>query len=332
MPPALPQLALRNAAITFGGKPLFSGIDVTLGRGERVCLVGANGSGKSTILKALAGEIELDKGERFLQPGLKVGYLPQNADLTSGGSVADYVAAGAHDTDADHYRVAWVLDHVKLEGGRALSTLSGGEGRRAALARTLVSRPDLLLLDESTNHLDLPTIEWLEEELASFAGGILMISHDRAFLRKLTSRLLWLDRGRMFERDGGFDGFEQWSAEIIDQEAAEFRRLEKRLETEEYWLQRGVTARRSRNEGRRRRLFALRQEKATSLKTRGRAKLALADSDLGGKLAIEAIDIAKSYPQPDGGTLKIVDGRSEEHTSELQSLAYLVCRLLLEKK
>ena len=206
MPPALPQLALRNAAITFGGKPLFSGIDVTLGRGERVCLVGANGSGKSTILKALAGEIELDKGERFLQPGLTVGYLPQNADLSGGGSVADYVAAGAHDTDADHYRVAWVLDHVKLEGSRALSTLSGGEGRRAALARTLVSRPDLLLLDEPTNHLDLPTIEWLEEELASFAGGILMISHDRAFLRKLTSRLLWLDRGRMFERDGGFDG------------------------------------------------------------------------------------------------------------------------------
>jgi ATP-binding cassette subfamily F protein uup len=310
MPPALPQLALRNAAITFGGKPLFSGIDVTLGRGERVCLVGANGSGKSTILKALAGEIELDKGERFLQPGLTVGYLPQNADLSTGGSVADYVAAGAHDTDADHYRVAWVLDHVKLDCSRALSTLSGGEGRRAALARTLVSRPDLLLLDEPTNHLDLPTIEWLEEELASFAGGILMISHDRAFLRKLTSRLLWLDRGRMFERDGGFEGFEQWSEEIIDQEAAEFRRLEKRLETEEYWLQRGVTARRSRNEGRRRRLFALRQEKATSLKTRSRAKLALADADLGGKLAIEAIDIAKSYTQPDGTALKIVDGFS----------------------
>src|SRR5688500_8059936 len=310
MPPALPQLALRNAAITFGGKPLFSGIDVTLGRGERVCLVGANGSGKSTILKALAGEMELDKGVRFLQPGVTVGYLPQNADLNVGGSVADYVAAGAHDTDADHYRVAWVLDHVTLEGTRALSTLSGGGGRRAALARTLISRPDLLLLDEPTNHLDLPTIEWLEEELANYAGGILMISHDRAFLRKLTSRLLWLDRGRMFERDGGFDGFELWSQEIIDQEAAEFRRLEKRLETEEYWLQRGVTARRSRNEGRRRRLFALRQEKATSLKSRGRAKLALADSDLGGKLAIEAIDIAKNYPQPDGGALKIVDGFS----------------------
>ena len=310
MPPALPQLALRNAAITFGGKPLFAGIDVTLGRGERVCLVGANGSGKSTILKALAGEMELDKGERFQQPGLKIGYLPQNADLAGGGSVADYVAAGAPGTTPDDYRVAWVLDHVKLEGSRALVTLSGGEGRRAALARTLLGRPDLLLLDEPTNHLDLPTIEWLEEELSSFSGGILMISHDRAFLRQLTSRLLWLDRGRLFERDGGFDGFEQWSQEIIEQEAAEFRRLEKRLETEEYWLQRGVTARRSRNEGRRRRLFALRQEKADSLKGRGRAKLALAEAEAGGRLAIEAVGIAKSYPQPDGTPLRIVDGFS----------------------
>src|SRR6185436_10207505 len=129
MPPALPQLALRNAAITFGGKALFAGIDVTLGRGERVCLVGANGSGKSTILKALAGEMELYKGERFQQPGPKIGYLPQNADLAGGGSVADYVAAGAPGFEIDDYRVAWVLDHVKLEGSRALVTLSGGEGR-----------------------------------------------------------------------------------------------------------------------------------------------------------------------------------------------------------
>jgi ATP-binding cassette subfamily F protein uup len=310
MPPALPQLALRNAAVTFGGKPLFAGIDVALGRAERVCLVGANGSGKSTILKALAGEIELDRGERFLQPGLKVGYLPQNADLGATGPVADYVAAGAPGTAPDDYRVAWVLDHVKLEGSRDISTLSGGEGRRAALASTLLAKPDLLLLDEPTNHLDLPTIEWLEDEMAAFPGGILMISHDRAFLRRLTSRLLWLDRGRLFERDGGFDGFEEWSQEIMEREAAEFRRLEKRLETEEYWLQRGVTARRSRNEGRRRRLFALRQQKIESLKGRGRAKLELADAETGGRLAIEAIDIVKGYTRPDGTSLRIVDGFS----------------------
>ena len=250
MPAATPQLAIRAAAVTFGGKPLFSGIDATLGRGERVCLVGANGSGKSTILKALAGEIELDQGTRFVQPGIRIGYLPQNVDLGGGGSVADFVATGGKDLHADDYRVATLLDHVQLDGARALASLSGGEGRRAALARTLAAEPDLLLLDEPTNHLDLPTIQWLEQELADFPGGILMISHDRAFLRRLTQRLLWLDRGRMFERDGGFDGFEEWSQNIAEQEAAEYRRLEKRLEQEEYWLQRGVTARRSRNEGR----------------------------------------------------------------------------------
>lgn len=310
MPAATPQLAIRNAAVTFGGKPLFTGIDVTLGRGERVCLVGANGSGKSTILKALAGEIELDRGERFVQPGIRVGYLPQGADLNGGGSVAEYVAAGGRDLTHDDYRVATLLDHVQLDGARALSSLSGGEGRRAALARTLAAEPDLLLLDEPTNHLDLPTIQWLEEELAAFPGGILMISHDRAFLRRLTQRLLWLDRGRMFERDGGFDGFEEWSQNIADQEAAEYRRLEKRLEQEEYWLRRGVTARRSRNEGRRRNLFALRQQKAESLRSRGRANLQVTEAELGGRLAIEAIDISKHFTQADGSQVEIVDGFS----------------------
>jgi ATP-binding cassette subfamily F protein uup len=310
MPAATPQLAIRDAAVTFGGKPLFAGIDVTLGRGERVCLVGANGSGKSTILKALAGEIELDKGTRFIQPGIRIGYLPQGADLGRGSSVAEYVASGGRDLSPDDYRVATLLDHVQLDGARDLASLSGGEGRRAALARTLAAEPDLLLLDEPTNHLDLPTIQWLEEELAAFPGGILMISHDRAFLRRLTQRLLWLDRGRMFERDGGFDGFEEWSQAIADQEAAEFRRLEKRIEQEEYWLRRGVTARRSRNEGRRRNLFALRKQKAESLKTRGRARLQVTEAELGGKLAIEAIDISKHFTRPDGTQVKVVDGFS----------------------
>ena len=310
MPAAIPQLAIRDAAVTFGGKPLFSGIDVTLGRAERVCLVGANGSGKSTILKALSGEIELDRGTRFVQPGIRIGYLPQSVDLSAPGSVGDFVAAGGLGLHAEDYRVATLLDHVQLDGARDLASLSGGEGRRATLARTLAAEPDLLLLDEPTNHLDLPTIQWLEEELAAFPGGILMISHDRAFLRRLTQRLLWLDRGRMFERDGGFDGFEDWSQQIMEQEAAEYRRLEKRIEQEEYWLARGVTARRSRNEGRRRNLFALRRQKAESLKTRGRAKLQVTEAELGGRLAIEAIDIAKHFTQADGSKIAVVDGFS----------------------
>jgi len=310
MPPAIPQLALRNAAITFGGKPLFADITLSLGKGERVCLVGANGSGKSTILKVLAGEMELDSGERFIQPGVTVGALPQNPDFSKGGSVAAYVSAGLHDPEAEHYKVDAALDHLQLDGARDLSTLSGGEGRRAALARVLVSAPDLLLLDEPTNHLDLPTIEWLEEELAAFPGGILMISHDRAFLTRLTKRLLWLDRGRMFEMDGGFAQFEEWSNGIMEQEAAESYRLQKRIEQEEYWLQRGVTARRSRNEGRRRGLMALRKQRAEALKARGTAKLALSDAEASGQIVCDATNVTKRFTRPDGSAVTILNNFS----------------------
>jgi ATP-binding cassette subfamily F protein uup len=310
MPASPPQLALRDAAVTFGGKPLFSGISLGLGKGERVCLVGANGSGKSTILKALAGEVDLDAGERFCQPGLKIGYLPQSPSFSEGGSVAEYVAAGLAGADTHDYRVARALDHLSLDGDRVLTTLSGGEGRRAALARVLAGEPDLMLLDEPTNHLDLPTIEWLEQELLDYRGGVLMISHDRAFLNRLTQRLLWLDRGRMFEHDGGFDEFEDWSQRIIDQEAAEAYRLKKRIEQEEYWLQRGVTARRSRNEGRRRNLLALREQRRTSLKAQGTAKLELSESESSGRLVVEAKNISKSYTRPDGTLQPIVSNFS----------------------
>ena len=310
MPPAPPLVALRDAAITFGGKPLFSGITLTLGKGERVALVGANGSGKSTILKALAGEIELDGGIRFLQPGTRIGYLSQNPDLSRGGSVAAFVSAALLGADADDYRIARVLDHLDLDPARDIATLSGGEGRRAAMARALVSEPEILLLDEPTNHLDLPTIEWLEQELGTFSGGILMISHDRTFLNALSKRVLWLDRGRMFEMDGNFAGFEEWSANIIAQEAAEHRRLEKKIEQEEYWMQRGVTARRSRNEGRRRGLMALRKERAEALRAIGRAKLELGEAVQGGQVVIEAEKITKTFTRPDGTVRQIVDNFS----------------------
>ncbi len=246
--------------------------------------------------------MELDAGERFVQPGLKIGYLPQSPSFASGGTVADYVAGGLG-ADEHDYRVARALDHLSLDGAREVKTLSGGEGRRATLARVLATEPDLMLLDEPTNHLDLPTIEWLEQELLDYSGGVLMISHDRAFLNRLTQRLLWLDRGRMFEHDGGFAEFDDWSQRIIEQESAEAYRLKKRIEQEEYWLQRGVTARRSRNEGRRRNLFALREQRRTSLKAQGVAKLELGEAEAGGKLVIEARDVSKSYTRPDGSVL-----------------------------
>jgi ABC transport system ATP-binding/permease protein len=291
MPPTPPIAALRGARLSFGGRPLFDGIELAVGRGERVALVGANGSGKSTILRILAGIMELDAGSRFLQPGLRVGVLAQEPDFRGFATVTDFVAAGG----APDHRVAALLDRLDVDGARNPAELSGGESRRAALARALAGDPDLLLLDEPTNHLDLPTIEWLESLLQEFQGGVLFISHDRAFLQHLATRVLWLDRGRMHELDAGFDRFEAWSQELIEREAREADRLEKRIATESYWYLRGVTARRSRNEGRRRRLQALRAERAARVLRPGRAKLAAEAAPMGGQLVIEAVDIAKRF-------------------------------------
>src|SRR5690242_13758170 len=291
MPASPPIAALRGARLTFGGRPLFSDIDFGIGRGERVALVGANGSGKSTILKLLAGAMELDGGSRFLQPGVRVGLLAQEPDFAGFASLADFVAADG----SESHRVAALLDRLGLEGGRDPAGLSGGESRRAALARALAGDPDLLLLDEPTNHLDLPTIEWLEEMLQGFQGALLFVSHDRAFLRRLSTRVLWLDRGRLHELDAGFDRFETWSQELIEREEREAQRLEKRIATETHWYLRGVTARRSRNEGRRRRLQALRAERAQRILRPGRARLAAEAAPAGGQLVIEATDLAKSF-------------------------------------
>ncbi|HEY8013720.1 MAG TPA: ABC-F family ATP-binding cassette domain-containing protein, partial [Dongiaceae bacterium] len=291
MPASPPIAALRGAQLTFGGRPLFADIDLGIGRGERVALVGANGSGKSTILKILAGSMEVDAGSRFLQPGLRVGVLAQEPDFGRFTTVADFVAADG----ASAHRVAALLDRLSLDGSRDPAGLSGGESRRAALARALAGDPDLLLLDEPTNHLDLPTIEWLEEMLLGFQGALLFISHDRAFLTRLSTRVLWLERGRLHELDAGFARFEAWSQELIEREEREAQRLEKRIATEQYWYLRGVTARRSRNEGRRRRLQALRAERASRILRPGRAKLAAEAAPAGGQLVIEAVDLAKSF-------------------------------------
>ena len=315
MAPPPPLLALRDARIGFGGAPLFDGVSVAIGRGDRTCLVGRNGSGKSTLLKALAGVVEPDSGERFMQPGLRLGWLPQDPVLPTDETVAQYVAGGlpadeAHGAE-DDYRVAAMLDRLRLVGARALGTLSGGEGRRAALARTLVSAADMLLLDEPTNHLDLPTIEWLEEELAGFAGGIVMISHDRAFLRRVTTRTLWLDRGGLKALDEGFAGFEAWQAAIFAAEETEAHKLDRKIAAEMHWLARGVTARRKRNEGRLARLNGLRKARAERVRQTGRAKLALEGAGASGELVVEAENVGKRFgerPVIDGFSTRILRG------------------------
>ena len=296
MAPA-PVVQLSGAAVTFGGRPLFSGIDLALAPGDRACLVGRNGSGKSTLLRVLAGEIELDDGTRFAQPGTRIAYLPQEPRFGASPSVADYVRGGLGAAPGPEApaRIADILARLGLAGEAEPARLSGGEARRADLARALVSRPELLLLDEPTNHLDLPTIEWLEQELASFRGALLAISHDRAFLRALSRRVLWLDRGSLRRFNRGYAAFDEWAEEVMEAEAREQAKLEKKLANETVWLHQGISARRRRNEGRVRALIELRSTLAERVAATGRVRIEASLADAGGSLAIEAEHAGKSY-------------------------------------
>ncbi|ACI98060.1 ABC-F family ATP-binding cassette domain-containing protein [Rhodospirillum centenum] len=293
-----PLVALRGAAIELGATTLFHDVDVGIGRGDKVCLVGRNGSGKSTLMKCLAGLVVPDRGERFVQPGAKIAHLAQEPDFSAHPTVADFVGAGLD--ELAHYRVDAVLEALDLPGDRACATLSGGESRRAALARALVGEPDVLLLDEPTNHLDIPTIEWLERELQSFRGGLLLISHDRAFLNALSRRTLWLDRGTMRETERGFAAFETWRDEVFAEEEAAAHKLDQRIKAELKWMwEGGISARRTRNMGRVRRLQGMRQDRAERIRSR-QVTMAVAEADLSGRLVLEAERIGKEFTGPEG--------------------------------
>ena len=305
---ALPPLtALRDAAITFGGRPTFIDASVAVARGERICLVGRNGSGKSTLLKALAGLIELDTGTRFVQPGTRVAYMPQEPVFDPEETAAEEVARGLPDDETlatARHKVEAILEEVGFDPERKLSGLSGGEGRRLSLARLLVGDPDVVLLDEPTNHLDVPAIEWLEERLSKFRGSILMISHDRAFLTRLSRRVLWLDRGRLRSMERGFADFEEWSEAVLAAEEAEEARLDKKLAVETAWMRQGVKARRTRNMGRVRALQALRKERAQRVSIRDIKLGEAVATETVGQLVIELKKISKSFSaiEQDGTT------------------------------
>ena len=292
---APPLLTLKDISLGFGGNPLFDGTEIAIGRGDRICLVGRNGSGKSTLLKIAAGLVEPDRGERVLQSGRRVAYLEQEPDLSGWASVAEYVATGLAPGD-DGHRVAMVLDDLKLDGGLATEGLSGGENRRAALARTLVGEPDILLLDEPTNHLDLTAIQWLEETLEAHRSGFVVVSHDRALLENVTRTTFWLDRGVVRRLDAGYARFEAWADELAMREADERRKLDKLIAQETVWSHQGITARRKRNQGRLRRLWEMRAERARRIDPTGRVKLAAESGTTSGKLVAEAEDISFAYP------------------------------------
>ena len=243
---APPLLTLQDIRLTFGGTPLLEGAELAIGERERVCLVGRNGSGKSTLLKIAADTVEADRGTRFAQPGATIRYLAQEPDLAGFATALGYVEAGLAPGD-DPHRARYLLEQLGLTGEEEPARLSGGEARRAALARVLAPAPDILLLDEPTNHLDLPAIEWLENELASSRSALVLISHDRRFLQKLSRATVWLDRGVTRRIERGFASFEEWRDQVLEEEEREQHKLGRKIVAEEHWMRYGVTARRKRN-------------------------------------------------------------------------------------
>jgi ATP-binding cassette subfamily F protein uup len=294
MPP--PAILLQDIHLTFGTAPILAGAGLSVATGDRVCLVGRNGSGKSTLLRIAAGLVQPDAGRRFAQPGATIRYLPQEPDLAGFASTLAYVEAGlVTDADADHHRARYLLEQLGLTGAEDPATLSGGEARRAALARTLAPAPDILLLDEPTNHLDLPGIEWLERELASMRAGIVVVSHDRRLLERLSRTTVWLDRGVTRTLDQGFSGFEAWRDAVLEQEASDRHKLGRKIVMEEDWLRYGVTARRKRNQKRLADLHGLRKRRKEQRAAVGKVRLEAARAELSGRLVMVAEGVSKSF-------------------------------------
>jgi ATP-binding cassette subfamily F protein uup len=291
---AAPLLLLRDIHLTFGGPPLLEGAELSVTAGERLALVGRNGSGKSTLLKIAAGLIEPDRGERALQQGTLVRYLPQEPDMAGFATTLDYVAAGLNPHD-DPYRARTLLGDFGFDGSEDPARLSGGEARRCALARVLAPDPDVLLMDEPTNHLDLPAIEWLENELKRQRAALVLISHDRRFLSNLTRTSVWLDRGSVRRFDRGFSEFEAWRDDMLEQEEIAQHKMDRKIAREEDWVRYGVSGRRKRNVKRLATLHKMRQDRREYRHATGNVSMSVAEAENTAKLVVEAKNINKSF-------------------------------------
>lgn len=298
---APPLLSLKNIDLHWGADPVLDKLEMHIGSAERLCLVGRNGTGKSTLLKLVAGIIEADGGERWVQPGARIAYLPQEPDASAYATLKDYIIGGLPADEQDQtYRADVLIEDLSVAGDADPKTASGGELRRAALARTLIGEPELLLLDEPTNHMDIATIEWLEGYLKSWRGAMVLISHDRAFLASLATACLWLDRGKIRRLDDGFSKLEAWQEKVYAEEAEALKKLDKVIKEETRWSVEGISARRTRNQGRMRRLQSLRQDRRNVVKAQGQVAISLAGADKSGTRVIEAKGISKTF---DGRTL-----------------------------
>ena len=290
---AAPILSFEDLGLVQGSGWLFRHFDIHVGVRDRLALIGRNGAGKTTLLRLLAGDIEPDEGRRTIVPGTRVVLLEQEPAMTGMVTLRDYALSG-DDAPAPH-EVEAIADQIGIDLSREAATASGGERRRAAIARALAQDPNVLLLDEPTNHLDLAAIDWLEEWLGRYRGAFVVISHDRTFLTRLTKQTLWLDRGQIRRREIGFGGFDAWTEQVYADEARNAERLDAKLKIEEHWLQRGVTARRARNEGRKAKLMEMRATRAAMIGPQGTAKLVTAANDTKTKIVIDADHVTKRY-------------------------------------
>ena len=284
---------MSGISLTFGGEPVFSDLDLVVQPGDCVALVGRNGSGKSTLMKVMAGLVEPDRGEIVVPPGKSVGYMEQDPNMEGFATLGDYAASGLE--PGELYKVERAGEGLKFDPSRAVQTASGGERRRAALAKLMAEAPDLMLLDEPTNHLDIEAIGWLERELGATRAAFVLISHDRAFLRALTRATLWIDRGVVRRQEQGFEAFEAWRDKIWEEEDQQRHKLDRLIKSESRWAVEGISARRKRNQGRVRALQALRAERAAQIKRQGAAAMSLESGPKSGRKVIEARGVSKAF-------------------------------------
>lgn len=288
-----PLLQLSDISLTFGGNPVFDGLDLAVQQGDRLALVGRNGSGKSTLMRVMAGLVEPDRGARVLSPGVSVGYMEQDPDFAGFATLGDYAM---HNLDpSEFYRVEMVAEGLGFDPALSVDTASGGERRRAALARLLADVPELMLLDEPTNHLDIQAITWLEARLLETRAAFVLISHDRAFLNALSRAMLWIDRGQVRRLEKGFTAFEDWRDTLWAEEDEARHKLDRKIKSEARWAVEGISARRKRNQGRVRALNDLRSQRAAQIRRQGTAAMALEAGAQSGKLVVEAEKISKRF-------------------------------------
>ncbi|WP_121633762.1 ABC-F family ATP-binding cassette domain-containing protein [Tropicibacter alexandrii] len=296
-----PLLQLTDISLTFGGDPVFDELSLTVHGGDRVALVGRNGSGKSTLMKVMAGLVEPDRGEVILPAGVTVGYMQQEPDLSGFATLGDFATSELD--AAEMYRVERASEGLKFDPARPVETASGGERRRAALAKLMAEEPELMLLDEPTNHLDIEAIQWLEDELKMTRRAFVLISHDRRFLQELTRATLWIDRGAVRRQEQGFGAFEAWRDKIWEDEDMQRHKLDRKIKSEARWAVEGISARRKRNQGRVRRLQDMRAERGSQIKRQGAAAMDLASGPKSGRKVIEATGLTHAF-----GDKRIVSG------------------------